>query len=506
MKKIRIAFLLAAVLFSATGCFNDTDKVGYRTINEITLSDARAGEVIVLDRFATLTLTPTITQTLAGSESNLEFNWKIRENTEPRDSYPYYDLGNSRNLDAPIDAAVGVHRIVYSVHDKSTGVSQYMYYDIKVVGEYTEGWAILEETPQGGDLAMILPTGRVQRNIYSRENGGYLETPCVSLAIPNFGEYLHKMLVFTATQGLETSLEEFTRLSDMPEWFVAGTEPAPADVKPEIYQSFMYGWRGLINKGQYHVQIMGGFPGDPYFGGGLPAPEDPDGLRRDYYLAPFIGRGAASYSTASPAQFVYDNLHKRFMYGYLNGLTVALQYYPSDGANAWNPSDVGMTMLHLDESNTEYMHNAVMQDAAGDIWLLRCNGIAAVTTSNIPAAARHNRFANSVAPLPAVLKGFSKAVSSRRLDHMYFAVGNKIYHFDVPGNLYSEEYTFGPNEKPVVLRTVLSGGAETLYVATYDGTQGRVYYFPLQATGKLPAAYSEKFEGFGKIVDMKYKS
>lgn len=506
MNKYRIITMLAAATVAASGCYTNTDEVDYRTVNEVTVSDEMSAEEIVVDRFETLTLTPTITQTMASGEDNLEFEWKIRENTTPRDPYPYYELGDSRNLSVEVDAAVGIHRIVYSVTDRTTGVSTYLYYDLRVIGEYTEGWTILEETAEGGDISMILPTGRVARNIYSKENGEYLQTPCVSLAIPNYGEYLHKMLIFTASGGIETSLEEFTALSGLADWFVAGTEPAPENTKPQFYDAFIYDWRGLIIDGQYHVQIKGGFPGDPAFGGALPAPEDPDGMRRDYYLAPFIGHGAASYATASPVQFVYDNMNQRFMYGYLNGLTVAMQHYPADSENAWDPSDVGMTMKHMDESNTAYMHNAVMEDEAGEQWLLRCDGTAVVTTSNIPAASRHNRFAASATKMPGQLKGFTTAMSSKRLDHMYFAIGNKIYHYDTPANTCSEGYAFGANERPVVMRSKTTGGSETLYVATFDGTEGRVYYFDLEPTGKLPETYSERFEGFGKIVDMKYKN
>lgn len=490
-------FILAVLLFGATSCFDSSDSVDWRTINRVVLSDPKAGEAerIVIDRFEVLNLTPQITQSQAADNSNLEYKWTIRENTSTINPYDYYDLAETPALNVAIDAKVGVHKIIFSVTDKLTGVSEYLYYDIEVIGEYTRGWTILEELPGGGDIAMILPTGRVARNIYSGENGEYLETPCRSLTVSNLAS-MKKVFVLTATQGVECSLEEFTRISEFADWFVPGTEPAAEDIKPALYTYTYYLYGGMINNGQYHARVGGGFPGDPAFGGAIPAPVEADGFRREYRAAPFIV-GSDAYSNSS-MQTIYDNLHKRFLHLSMDGLTLCLKSYPYDPADPWNPQDTGMTLSYMDAASVANIFNALMYDDNNDLYVLKFDNRATITTGV--------SFAQSIAAAPAVLNGFGAAVSSKVLDHMYVAVGNRLYHYDVPAGSATLGYTFAANEVPVCLRTLNDSGKETLYVATHDGTQGRVYYFPLEATGALSGGtYSERFEGFGKIVDMQYK-
>ena len=498
-----IYLLTTAILFILTGCFSDTDKVDYNAYNVLTLSDDKAGEerekLIRVDRFFTLKLTPTIAQSQEGNESNLEFNWRIRENTVALNPYPYRNIGSTRNLEFEVDVAVGIHRIIYSVTDKITGVTKFLYYNIEVIGEYTKGWTILEEVSGGGDISMILPTGRIVRNIYSRENGVFLETPCVSLSISNHAN-MKKIFVLTATQGVECSREEYTKLTEFADWFVPGTAPTPAETRPKLYVFTVYLYGGLVNNGNYHARVGGGFPGDPAFGGAIPAPVETDGFRKEYNIAPFIvGRTDGSTATSRPMQIIYDNLQQRFLYLILEGLTPCLKYFPYDAAtDPWNPGNTGMSLAYMGNSNVVSMHNALMYDSVGDLFVVKFSSDAVYLATT--------RFTQSIAGAPSILKGFSTAVNSKVLDHMYVAVGNKIHHYDIPGSSSVEAYAFGANENIIRMHTVNNSGAETLYVATYDGSQGRVYYFPLEPSGSITNnTYSEKFEGFGKIVDLQYK-
>lgn len=480
---------------TTTGCFDNNDNVSYNNYNKVTLSDIKAGNVeIVVDQFAVLNLTPTIVQSHADDESNLEYKWTYRQYDLPLDDGEIYFLADTRNLSEVITAKVGKHRIVYSVTDKTTNITTFLYYQIKVVGILTEGWTLLQEIPQGGDISMVLPTGTVYHNIYSARNGSYLDMPR-SLAFLNFSGY-KRLLALTATQGIECSLDDFTKVSEFASWFISGTEPTAAETDIQIIKGFAANFTGMINKNKYHVRMTGGFP-EPYgYGGYIIAPADPDGFSRDYELAPFILRTSSTYG--GPLQILYDNMQKRFMYGWLSGLIPSLGKYPYEaGTDEWNPNDVGLTMLYMDESRTPYQHNAVMSDNAGYLYLLEFDGSAIVTAAN--------RFPKTKTALPAILKGFTTAMSSKRLDHIYFAVGNKIYRYDVPAEQLYDQYTFAAGENPTVIKSTSTGGSETLQIATYNGTAGKLYYFDLQSTGAMPTEPTKTFDGFGKVIDMVYK-
>lgn len=496
MKIYKLFLLLATVTLAAGSCFDNNDDVDYNSsYNKVTLSDPLAGDVeMVVDQFSVLNLTPTISQSHITGESNLEFKWTFRQFDEPRNPGDIYDLAETRNLSEEISAAVGKHRIVYSVTDKTTNVTTFLYYQIRVIGVLTEGWTLLEETPQGGDISMVLPTGTVYHNVYSTRNGSYMDTPR-SLAFINFNTY-KRLLALTATQGIECSLDDFSKVSEFESWFISSTAPTGSNVNPRIIRGITSSWIGMINNDKFHVRIAGGFP-EPYgYGGYLTAPIDADGYSRDYRLAPFLLRTSSTYS--GPLQIMYDNLHKRFMYGFNSGLIPSLGHYPySPGEDEWNPSNVGMTMRHMDESRVAYQHNAVLQDDAGDLYLLVCDGTAVVTAAN--------RFPKTKTLLPATLKGFTVAMSSKSLDHMYFVVGNKIYRYDIPAEQLYEEYTFAANENPTVIKSTSTGGSETLYIATYNGSEGKLYAFDMLATGAMPSSHTKVDGGFSKIVDLVYK-
>ncbi len=284
MKKIiTLLFLPLAAMLCLAGCFDNNDKVDYRSINVVEVSDpmseGSAEEAIVVEMFTTLQLTPTIAQTIAKDESNLEYKWIMHENRSTLDYSQWIDLGTERNLNMEITAATGPHKILYTVTDRDTGVETYLQYDIRVVGTLTEGWVILEETSQGGDMSMIKPTGELVREIYSKPNGGHLPTPCYQMQITdNYGT--KSFFVLTDGEGAECSWIDFLKISDMPAWFVPGM--APDVINPQaMHVNSSASWRGLINDGRFHVRVSGGFPGTPGFGPSLPAPMDNDGSWRE---------------------------------------------------------------------------------------------------------------------------------------------------------------------------------------------------------------------------------
>lgn len=189
-KKILLLLLSAMVMITLTGCLDNNDDVDYRTINVVTVSDPVSveseNEALVVEMFTTFQLTPTISQSIAESESNLEYKWVMHENKSSLDYSQWIDLSTERNLNVEITAATGPYKIMYTVTDKNTGVSAYLQYDIRVIGSLSEGWFILEETAEGGDMAMIKPSGELAREIYSKPNGTHLPTPCHSMVITNY--------------------------------------------------------------------------------------------------------------------------------------------------------------------------------------------------------------------------------------------------------------------------------------------------------------------------------
>ena len=371
MKKISLRYLPLVLpvvfLLLLSSCMKDKGNYDYQMINRVQLADAKSGETQLntVDRFAPLTLTPDLKMSVSTNESNLTYEWRIRDNTVPQNENPTTVLATTKNLNiASFDVAPGTWRIIYKVTDKTTKVSVFLYYNFKVVGAYSEGWLLLEEVTQGGDLSMILPTDKIIKSIYSTENSEFLEKPCVSLTV---GSLLSpkKAFVLTKTKGVEVDYQTYFKLGNFDDWFVSGTAARP--VAPQLYKFTSSSYGGLVNNNMFHARIGGGFPGSPAFGGAVPPPVEADGFRKDYSISPFIlgGRG-------NIYQVIYDNLQKRFLYLTLNGLTPELRYFPDYAAgDAFNPKSTGMTMLYMGDASVAYQHHAFMKDASNTLFFVR---------------------------------------------------------------------------------------------------------------------------------------
>ncbi|MCH5686069.1 hypothetical protein LWM68_18525 [Niabella sp. W65] len=55
------------------------------------------------------------------------------------------------------------------------------------------------------------------------------------------------------------------------------------------------------------------------------------------------------------------------------------------------------------------------------------------------------------------------------------------------------------------LKAVSGTGQQRLVVATWNGSEGKVYFFNVSAVGDLGGSYTHVFNGFNKIIDFAYK-
>src|SRR5690606_20983161 len=98
---------------------------------------------------------------------------------------------------------------------------------------------------------------------------------------------------------------------------------------------------------------------------------------------------------------------------------------------------------------------------------------------------------------------------------MYYSVDNKVYLYDMLANNSRLLYQFPAGEKVTTIEMehvsvnflipATPFENKRVTAATFDGSQGRVYYLNLTATGDLvDNSYAQKFEGFGKVVSLAY--
>ncbi|GEP98719.1 PKD-like family lipoprotein [Chitinophaga cymbidii] len=492
-----LSILLAALL---TGCYKDKGNYDYKPINRLAVSDPANPVNISITLGDSLKITPVIEQSASQHEDSLSYEWMVFDNS-PASSYtmPRTVISTDRNLaveikDPPFSLGQN-YRLTYRVTDRNTGVSSAIYYNLTIINKYATGWILLESKPAGGDLSMILPDGSVERGIYTSLNPSYpLENP-VKVELSPFqvtddvSVTSRKIYLLGAGSGMELDYQTMLRKFDYAYLFYG----APAVIKPlrmtwmstSANANSLFASQGIvINDGKVHANLVGGFPGSKKWGAALSTPEG----HYNYEATPFVA-GGTTYSAV-----IYDKVKKRF---YQVGNT-ALTNLPIAASTLFDMNDVGLDMLYLDSANITREYNAVMKDASNVPWLLRFK--LAIANNDPPNVTLQKTQMNA----PGILNMTGMA-SSTITPHIYYATGNTMYRYETTSNTTVQQYTFPAGETVTQMKFLRQPeGASLLAAVTWDGTQGRLYFFEVSSVGNF-SEYRNRYEGFGRIVDIGFK-
>ncbi len=505
MKTDLIKYIQASILLSVlalTSCYKDKGNYDYHDINKIIVTDPKAAQRIYVNPDDTLRLTPSVTQSLPSG--NLSYAWFMYNNS-PNSSYamPLDTIARTPNLAYRVTGDLFVlgenYRVTLKVTDQNTGISAVRQYDVTVANKYAQGWMFLEEKGAGADISMILPDNTVEHNIYSLLNPLAPLGKPISITATNFdvtddlSTPNRRIYIQTENDAIELSSLTLTKKFDIGYLFFA---------KPRIVKPSYIGWASYIdrgnpwqrmgvavNNGQVHTNMVGGFPGIKKWGEAI---VNPAGVY-DYDIAPYLA-GGSTYA-ATYQVIVYDKKYKRFYSVGMNALTA----FPSAASTVFNMNDVRMDLLLLDSANVLDRYNALMKDGTTP-YLLQFRTVAStddpvVTISKVAMNA------------PGVVNATALA-SSTLTPHIFYAVGNKLFKYETTSNVATETFNLPAGEtvtKMDYVRAASGTGLQRLVVATWNGTEGKVYYFNISSVGDLGTNYTDVFNGFKKIIDFVYK-
>ena len=500
IKNSHFLFLAAVLLLSA--CYKDKGNYAYQEINRITVVDPAAGSRIYIYQGDTLKLNPVVNQTFPSDD--LSYAWFVYNNssnsvyTMPRDT-----IARTPNLSYKVTGDIFVlgenYRLTVKVTDNKTGVSSVRQYDLTISNKYGSGWMFLEEKGNGADMSMILPDNTAEHSIYSLLNPSSPLGKPVSITSSQFNVTddmstpNKRIYIQTENDAIELNNLTLTKKFDIGYLFF---------MKPQVVKPTYIGWAAYIygaapfqrigiaiNNGQVHTNLVGGFPGIKKWGEAI---TNPDGLY-DYNIAPFIA-GSTGYSATYPV-VVYDKKYKRF---YSVGPN-ALAAFPAAASTVFDMNNVGMDILMLDSSNVVDRYNAVMKDGSTP-YLLQFR--TAVTTGD-PVATITKTAMNA----PGIVNAAALA-SSTLTPHIFYGTANELYKYETSSDTYSNIYSFPAGENVTKMdyqRSVPGAGQQRLVVTTWNGTEGKVYFFDISPVGDLGGSYTDVFDGFDKIIDLAYK-
>lgn len=223
-------------------------------------------------------------------------------------------------------------------------------------------------------------------------------------------------------------------------------------------------------------------------------------------LAPFIYIPAAMSSTTMFDAVCYDRLGQRFvMRPQSSGTITNISPFTPQSSGIFDVNNIGMDILWFERGHNDYGY-AVFQDDADARWLYLADFNKAM--DNSIAVAKYEMTA-----LPGITEARFYSTGSQGPVFLY-ATEKDIYTFDYTGSKTAVKIndSFGANEvitamkvyKPYATTNRLrEADGRLLYVATWDGTEGRLYEFSLnEANGWLrDKTPLEVFGGMGRIVD-----
>ena len=206
--------------------------------------------------------------------------------------------------------------------------------------------------------------------------------------------------------------------------------------------------------------------------------------------------------TLSSGYVLFDTVTRSFSKLNLNTITL-IPFAGWDGTSALDMNNVGKRLIYA-ELNTGNQFNAIFKN-------LNSDSLFAFVFNPTLAQPGINRYDGLNAPVLLSARHF---VMFRSLPHMYYASGNLIYKLDIPAKTATPIYTFpaGTEIRTMKMYRNLKNGADPsnnklIAVATQESGEGKLYYFPIAATGNFTAnTYSKVFTGFGKINEIAFKS
>ncbi len=463
----------------ATGCYKDKGNYDYTAINQVSITADTPNDISVLLQ-DTLRINTTLTQTIPSS-AGFSYEWVLFQSiAAPLTRWP---MGTSKDLKVQVTQPPGQYVLDYFVKDKTTGVEFRKRFNISIVGKFNEGWLVLEETDANNcDLAMITPIDAVFKDIYSSANAG-AKLPAGShrVTVVRDRTGVQKIYVLSPNELTQPYFADFLKVASFNDLFWG----APSVKKPQTY---------FINTSD-EVMINNGYPHGmttnapaPYKLGLQPA--------GTWDLEPY-----EIYTTVGGYIF-YDKLSQRFL---KYNLTDLLPFAAPPPTAVFNANNVGKKMLFTGASTGNF-YNCVFKNNTNDsVFVFKLDGSAAqpaADTAYIP---------NSNAP---GLFAATKFISSKLLPHLYYVSNNVVYLLDIPARQARVVYTFPAGAVVTSMKLYVNTKVSTdpdnnklIGISTTEGGAGKVYTFPIAATGDFTGnTYRKLYTGFGKINDIVFKS
>jgi hypothetical protein len=490
-KMIYRVFLLLGGISVLTACYEDKGNYNYKDIGSVTVKveEEQALQRIMMGN--NIQITPVYSLDKV-DKKDLTFTWDIV--LEGEDTPTYKVLSNEEVLDVPLVEAPGKYSLRLGIRNEVTGVTSYGYYLVEVTTALTRSFLLLCEVGEGMydiEAAPDLPTiGIVVHNLYSSINGEYLKGAKKIVYKNNFLKYEDFLWIIQEQGGQSLSTVDLTYHGDATTWFFEAPSPiVPLTILGDAMGMTYY---MVVNGSLYYINNL-----STPFKAGMPV------LTRDQQEYNITGVATVINASKYEDYAFWDQKGKRFLHWQSTTKTLETM---ETVAGAFDPNDVGdMTPFFMGDGVKDRSYN-FMKDASGKVHMFVFKNSSASYNKVVAEPYRHVVLDDKFE--------FEKATAicpSRRLEVIYYAVGNIIYLFDPLLNERRIVYEDSDKEMRFVKLYYKDNYDNRVIAAGNSGDKGYFYRIYLNSAGDIMAPTEERplpwdqLGPYPKIVDMEYK-
>lgn len=490
MKYLYRILSIAIIMVITYSCQKDNNNYNYKELNTLSVTkDTSSYEVVQRDM---LIIDPVIEESNPG-KSSYTYEWLVYKATDILDynitaanpANKAIKLSEEKKLAVEIKLAPGNYIVQLIITDTKTNLKTFDRSTVTVNGKFYDGWLVTTNKAGKAIVSFIRKDDEVFQDVVGASNDGLTLSGKGLAAFSGVQAQLETVNVFTNQEFYSFSANDFSLIGKSGNLMEAPIAPI---VAPHYAINNINFDQYIVSNGNVYGALT------PYGGGGKYSDKFNG---PDYSVFPFFMTGTRAYT------LFYDNKGKRFLQNSYNKRSLLAFPSITGDDKKYDVSNVGKTAIAIDKGpSNEYF--LVMKDDA-DYYLYSI-------LPNNASPAGMKQVMTTTAPEIALATSFAMSEANRQL---YYGVGNKIYIYDILGNSAKLAYQFPANTRVKDLKMFKSKGwgksdalfNKRLVAATYNGSEGEVYYFDLLPIGDIEnATYRKKFGGFGEIEQINYRN
>ena len=520
MKQIYYLFALLVSITSFTSCYDDKGNYNYTEVNEIVIDTVGFRTQYTVEVTKQLVIDPKITFTRSNvAEEDLSYEWYFF--SDESSNTVWYPVSTEKKLDMAVIYDPKDYTAMLFVKDNKNNLTSSMRFRVRVISRISHGLLVLHNNGTTGDFDYIATGNTVEgleenvriANAFETVNGRKLHgKPLIVRQMSIDGRGVNRIYLSSDQEFLQLNGRNFSFEMDDSELFVQRPE--------KLYMEAISGQGSAsaaiyINDGRVHTISFGA---QHYTDPMIPPAQNPgSSLTGQIKLAPYI---LLLYINYANVPFFYDMMGKRFTYlANIAQPTASLEKYTTqDPAAVFDVNNIGKDLLFMKVGFNTYGY-AAFTSGPGDLWLYIINFGTTLTGTNI-AHAKHD-----LSALPGA-QNASFFETGHRGDVFLYANNRDIYSVNYTASpvfatqindafpageeitamkiFYFDGVIYAPGAGQLPFYTDMNG--TLLYVATWNGTQGKLYEFRLNvADGTITKTPLNVFDGFGRITDMGVK-